>query len=228
MDIELTTFAEYNFECCICLEKFEINNNNERDRNSYTNNTNNTNILDTLDTLNTLDTSNTLNTLDTLNNQIQNDDEILLFDISKLIKTTCCNQYIHKNCLLKWIISKKNNDHCPLCRKTINIPEYYSIEILLKTLSSSNKTEQYNISNILLKWYKLNDIFIKLNDPNNQNSHIIININPHSNLENSNINIQNDHMPDHITNENREIKIACMLFIIPVFIFIILYLIFIK
>lgn len=79
------------------------------------------------------------------------------------IKLNCCKQLIHKDCLLKWIIIKENNENCPLCRLQMKIDEMYTIEDFLNNLKINNlknKNTNKNIQNILQKWYNLSDIHI--------------------------------------------------------------------
>lgn len=109
-------------------------------------------------------------------------DNEFLFDITKILKTNCCNQIMHKSCLLEWLISKKNNENCPLCRDNIHIPDYYYLDELINNLHKRQKQDQYIISSILLKYYNIRDVYLQLNSfsdnnvisQNNQQQHIQI------------------------------------------------------
>lgn len=80
--------------------------------------------------------------------------------IQEDIKMKCCNQNIHKSCLLDWIISKKSNENCPLCRNDIlDIVEIYTIEDFLNKITKK-KCKNKNIEEILNKWYQIDDLCI--------------------------------------------------------------------
>ena len=48
-----------------------------------------------------------------------------LLKYKKCIKTTCCRNIFHKECILKWLVYKTNNNTtCPNCRSIIEDSNY--------------------------------------------------------------------------------------------------------
>lgn len=45
------------------------------------------------------------------------------------ITMKCCKQNLHKNCLILWILCKKSNRMCPICRQQVRLNEYRGIDL---------------------------------------------------------------------------------------------------
>lgn len=120
------TYPEY---CCICIDDLEnkINHNNTKEENDESSDIlNNKNIFD--------------------NSQIYKDNQLYFLN--------CCNNKIHKNCLLEWVIFK-GILICPLCRKD---PSCITVDDLL----SFNGNINYNNLTKLVNELVSDNIEIKI------------------------------------------------------------------
>ena len=140
---------------------------------------------------------------------------ICLQNTEKFTYTSCCKNYIHKSCILTWIIYNCKIECC-LCRSN-------KIQISEDIISYNiNNIQEYNINkNTFIN--NLNKIINELNG----NDSIIIHIN--DNDDNDDNNDDND---DNIStgcclyfNNRRNLKDLLSLFLIPIFYILLFYII---
>jgi hypothetical protein len=70
------------------------------------------------------------------------------------IKMTCCNNFIHKECIFDILLFK--HKHCPLCRKTINIKDYFTRKQFIKCIN------KLTFSKKLLYQKQIQKLFLQL------------------------------------------------------------------
>ena len=123
------------------------------------------------------------------------------------IKTTCCNKYIHKSCLLTWIIYSGKIECC-LCRSKVNflVKDFITYDI--------NNIKQYNIDRL---FFDNNCKKILSQFENNY----IINIDNSNNSTNSTNSTNFDNTDNSTNSDNTYYKYKynkkILLFLIPVF-----------
>jgi hypothetical protein len=93
------------------------------------------------------------------------------------VKSICCNQMLHKKCLMDWICSSSNiSVTCPICRRDIVLNNIIKLEDFviyinedLQRYKSINeiKIKETKIKEILSKLYK-NDYFITIMNDNSE------------------------------------------------------------
>lgn len=78
------------------------------------------------------------------------------------IKLRCCNQSIHKNCIIEFIISINNNIYkCPTCRRNLNIPISFGkiIDYINEKTELISKEKIQDIINNLYKDIHIKELF---------------------------------------------------------------------
>lgn len=152
------------------------------------------------------------NSINTINLNVENKLQVILFDCciclddfvySNILELKCCHQYIHQSCLLKWIISKTNNETCPLCRENVQLDKLFTANDIIFELEKSN-LYQDNIFHILKKWYNIKCIRV-IEDDNSPFVQIdleTINSTNNTNENNSRHNEQNNSINNPVNNRN--------------------------
>ena len=84
----------------------------------------------------------------------------------EFITSICCNQMLHKKCLMNWICSSSNvSITCPICRRDIVLDNIIKLEDFVIYINQDLEKDKYinetKIKEILSKLYK-DDYFIKI------------------------------------------------------------------